>query len=336
MKKSQKLLSGVVITSMLSASAFGIFTGNLQIPSTLSYNLQAEAADLEAAENHAYYNSFTGTVTHISPVLDTNGNPIDGRQKILAENKDGMLANFYVNEDTYWFHAQTVEVGDIVTGFYEADKPMIMIYPPQYETKILAVNVKDQQLKADIFDENLLSADKELKLNISNETQILDQAGKDYKGKIASNKLLVVYNITTMSLPAQTAPEKIIVLNDTSKETETNISLMDIVVNNKVITAPAAFTTKDNTVMVPIRAISEALGYKVFWNNASKTVTLNNSISLTVGKDYYTFAKMAPFTLGTAPVSIKGKVYVPLKFYQELVRVNTAAVEDGQIIIYNK
>ncbi len=138
------------------------------------------------------------------------------------------------------------------------------------------------------------------------------------------------------SLPAQTTPEKIIVLDALTDNIENNVSLMDIVVNNQVIKAPAAFKNNDKTVMVPIRAISEALGYKVTWDKSSKTVRLNNSVSLTVGKDYYTLGKMAPISLKAVPVSYKGKIYVPLKFFKEVIGATTADIEGGQIIIFNK
>lgn len=335
MKKSQKILSGVIITSMLSASAFGILALDLKGPQNLFQTVQAEAAESNTEQNRAFYNSFTGTVTMINPVYDINGNTIAGKKLVLVENKDGLQVNFSVNEDTYWFNADDVKIGDSLTGFYEADKPVIMIYPPQYQANVLAVNLKDQELKADIFDKNLLSADKQLKLNISKDTKIIDKSGNAYTGKITSEKLLVVYRFTTKSLPPQTSPEKIVVL-DPTKSNITNVSSMDIVVNNEVISSPAAFSNKDKTVMVPIRAISEALGYKVTWDKSNKSVRLNNSISLSVGKDYYVLGKMAPITLGSAPISLKGKVYVPLSFFKEVVGVTTADSINGQIVIYNK
>ncbi len=335
MKKSQKILSGVILTSMLSASAFGILAMDLKVPQNILHTIQAEAAESDTEQSRPFYNSFTGKVTMINPVYDSKGNPVSGKKFVLVENEEGLLVNFTTNEDTYWLQGEHVNVGDSVTGFYEADKPVIMIYPPQYEANVLAVHVNEQELKADIFDKNLLSADKQLKLNISKDTKIVDKSGKTYVGKITSEKLLVVYKYTTKSLPPQTTPEKIVVLDPTNSNT-TAVSSMDIVVNNEVISAPAAFITKDKTVMVPVRGISEALGYKVTWDKSHKSVRLNNSISLTVGKDNYTLGKMAPITLGLAPISLKGSVYVPLSFFKEVVGAATADIQNGQIIIYHK
>jgi len=300
MKKSQKILSGVILTSMLSASAFGILAMDLKVPQNILHTIQAEAAESDTEQSRPFYNSFTGKVTMINPVYDSKGNPVSGKKFVLVENEEGLLVNFTTNEDTYWLQGEHVNVGDSVTGFYEADKPVI-----------------------------------KLKLNISKDTKIVDKSGKTYVGKITSEKLLVVYKYTTKSLPPQTTPEKIVVLDPTNSNT-TAVSSMDIVVNNEVISAPAAFITKDKTVMVPVRGISEALGYKVTWDKSHKSVRLNNSISLTVGKDNYTLGKMAPITLGLAPISLKGSVYVPLSFFKEVVGAATADIQNGQIIIYHK
>jgi hypothetical protein len=61
--------------------------------------------------------------------------------------------------------------------------------------------------------------------------------------------------------------------------------------------------------MAPIRAVSEALGYVVSWDDANKTALLSNSagtISLPVGVEL-------PFELGKADL-VNGRVYVPLRY----------------------
>jgi hypothetical protein len=61
--------------------------------------------------------------------------------------------------------------------------------------------------------------------------------------------------------------------------------------------------------MAPIRAVSEALGYVVSWNDETKTAILENSagtISLPVGVEL-------PSELGKADI-VNGRVYVPLRY----------------------
>jgi hypothetical protein len=103
----------------------------------------------------------------------------------------------------------------------------------------------------------------------------------------------------------------------------------------KQLEAPAAFLDNAGNVMVPLRTIAEALDFIVHWDSATQTVMLNNIISLTLGKDYYTYARMAPIELGSAPVLVDGRTYVPLRFFTDVARIDNAHVFEGQIVFYN-
>lgn len=333
MRRSKQVICKMIIASMISVSAFGVAAMSMKSGDIFN-PIKVEAANSEEENTQPFYQSFTGTVKEIKPVTDTNGNSIPNKYSYLTENEDGIEVNFIVTDNTYFFNATSVKVGDIVTGFYESNKSVIMIYPTPYEANILAVNVKDKQLKADVFDSTLLSGDKTLKINVTNDIKVYNQSGTLYKGSIASKKLLVVYSSSTRSIPAQTTPEQIIVLED-KKENQSKVSKMEIVVNNMVLKGSSAYETSNNTVMVPIRSISEALGYKVKWYKSTKTVTLNNKVSLVVGKDSYTLSKSI-FSLDIAPQMIHKKVYVPLNFFKEVLGIDTAKIIDGQIVIYNK
>jgi len=87
--------------------------------------------------------------------------------------------------------------------------------------------------------------------------------------------------------------------------------------------------------MVPLRAVAEALDYEVRWEDATRSIYLNNVISLSIGNDYYTYARMAPIELGVAPVIVDGLTYVPLSFFREVVRMNNAIFFEGRIEIDN-
>ena len=99
------------------------------------------------------------------------------------------------------------------------------------------------------------------------------------------------------------------------------------------ITLPADPIMVNGKVYVPIRAIAEALGFTVHWDEAARMVVLNNFITFEPGKDYYTYARMAPIELGTAPVLTNGSTYVPLSFFTEVARVNNAYVFEGQVVV---
>ena len=64
----------------------------------------------------------------------------------------------------------------------------------------------------DYFDENLTSADQSLKLNIGPMTDVVTLNGQQYTCSPENTELLVYYTNTTFSIPAQTTPQKIVVL----------------------------------------------------------------------------------------------------------------------------
>ena len=101
---------------------------------------------------------------------------------------------------------------DMVTGFYDANAPTPMIYPPQLRAIVMAMDTQYRNVKVDYFDSNLISSDNYLKLNISPYTRMLLVNGQLFTGNPANRDLVVVYGPTTRSIPAQTNPYKIIVL----------------------------------------------------------------------------------------------------------------------------
>lgn len=106
-----------------------------------------------------------------------------------------------------------------MTGFYDADAPVPLIYPPQYRAIVMAkahtdrfVSVRDRFVSVSFFNSQLLSSDGNLKLNLSRQTEIVLENGQDFNGNPANRDLIVIYGATTRSIPAQTTPYKVIVL----------------------------------------------------------------------------------------------------------------------------
>lgn len=301
------------------------------------------------AVQQSQFNFFTGKVKEINEV---HGN--DDVLMVSVENGDNQLANIVISNDTYVLGDNEPEVGSVITGFYDIDAPMIMIYPPQYSADVVVVEGSEEtveNIKVDFFDENLVSQDQSLKLNPSEETEVILKNGETFTGDLKNKNLAVIYDVSTRSIPAITNPTKIIVLAEAEahqkqgekKEekqgeieilpTNSDISKMEIVVENQKIEAPAAYLNDEGTVMVPIRAIAEALGFEVTWVGATRSVTVGKGISLTIGEDNYKYMRTAPIELGTAPTLSAGVTHVPLNFFTEVVRINNAYVFEGQIVI---
>ena len=107
------------------------------------------------------------------------------------------------------------------------------------------------------------------------------------------------------------------------------------VVNGKAMQLDS-YMTENGTLMVPVRALAEALGFKVTWNNGE--VNINDGemqCDLRIGEENYlvytaikdVIGMSAPFTLGSAPVLKNDKTYVPVKLFVPLFGNNDAAVQ---------
>ena len=129
-----------------------------------------------------------------------------------VENGLGAIVNFVVSPTTYFVDHVMVTVGDRVTGYYDGDAPTLLIYPPQYQALVMVKASPDQNVKVDYFNSQLVSSDGQLRLNISPFTKIVLTNGQLFSRNPANRDLIVIYGPTTKSIPAQTTPNRIIVL----------------------------------------------------------------------------------------------------------------------------
>jgi hypothetical protein len=169
--------------------------------------------DQNGGEKMKKYGSFSGTVTMIQDYLVGSDEELKGCFKLMSLiGEDGSIVNFVISPTTYFLDRVMVSVGDRVTGFYDVNVPVILIYPPQYQALIIVKDNSYQNVKVDYFNSQLVSSDGQLQLNISSYTPILLQNDQPFTLNPANRNLLVVYGPATFSIPAQTTPYKIIVL----------------------------------------------------------------------------------------------------------------------------
>ena len=158
------------------------------------------------------FQAFNGVVTMIDDFSIGQNNEVGCYKLISVENGNGTSVNFVVAPTTYFVDHVMVAVGDRVTGFYDANAPVPLIYPPQFRAIVMAKDTPYQNVKVAYFNSQLESSDGTLRLNISPHTQILLENGQAFTGNIANRNLIVAYGATTRSIPAQTTPYKIIVM----------------------------------------------------------------------------------------------------------------------------
>ena len=160
----------------------------------------------------ATFGSFFGIVTKISDFF-TGSEAQSGCYKLMTvQNSDGNTVNFVITPTTYFVDHVIISVGNPVIGFYDLNAPVPLIYPPQYQAVVMARLTQNQNIKVDFFNNQLISSDGTLKLIISPFTQIIQENGQVFTANPTNKNLIVVFGASTMSIPAQTVPYKIIVM----------------------------------------------------------------------------------------------------------------------------
>lgn len=107
------------------------------------------------------------------------------------------------------------------------------------------------------------------------------------------------------------------------------IGSADFVINNQVITMEdaAPYVAKDRT-FVPFRALGEALGAEVEWDNDARTVTYTlgkTEIVMTIDSTTYTVNGVEQ-TMDVAPEITNDRTYVPVRFVGEALGFKVTAL----------
>lgn len=320
-----KLNKGEILMKMKKAIPFAmtaLLIGSVAVtPTALANGGQANMTNgAQASETQVppTFIKITGTIEHVE-VRDN---------ATYYTTKEGENTNvFVVNKDTLVFDNTGKEVklqkGDKVTAYNYADKPMLMIYPPQYNPEVIIVETEEMSSVAvGFFDKDLLNVENLLKLNVGKETVVSSSSGKEVTvADLPEQHLLVFYTITTMSIPAQTPPSKVVVLDNIAQEpTEERPSEVDPAeaAVQKIIASD--FHEVEGTKMVPLRLIAEELGYKVQSTGKGAIVSKGAlSFTITRGEKMYGYNK-ALRQFDVAPALLEpSKTYVPVTFVEELL-----------------
>lgn len=306
------------MTALLVGSAMGV-------PTASASEVEAVVNISETNEQQAQpvFIKVTGKVEHVDVRENaTYYTVVEGEQKnIVVVDKDSLVFDNMGKE-------VKLQKGDKVSAYSYAKKPMLAIYPPQYNPEVIIVE-KDNMgsVEVDYFDKNLIDTDNYLKLNVGEDTIIESVSGKELKASdLEEQHLVVFYTIATMSIPAQTPPSKVIVLDNIEKEEPVEVDPVptpeptpengDI---EKIIQKD--FYEVEGTKMVPLRLIVEKLGFEVEVTPKGAIISKGAvSYTITRGQKEYGYNK-AIRQFDVAPAILEnGKTYVPVEFVEELMK----------------
>lgn len=151
------------------------------------------------------YEQVTGVITAIS-----TGDSCCS-QMVSVRNDEG-ITNFIISMDTKIVDNVRLRRGMRIAAFYDMTLPTPRIYPPQYQAELVTVLRSGQSVMLNYFDDDLVSSDNALRLNIGPMTNIVTANGQRFTCSPQNMELLVYYTTTTLSIPAMTTPQKIIVM----------------------------------------------------------------------------------------------------------------------------
>lgn len=199
----------------------------------------------------------------------------NGKTKIRISDGD-MGIIFWIADPIFVIHEkdqsygtlENLEKGMEISAIMKESSPMTMSIPPQ-TNGVIGIVVEDDEIYQStigIFDEFLTDAEAMLRLNIGEDTKIVDQKGSKrmYVAEdIKNTECLVIYGATTRSIPAQTTPKLVMILGEKEQKEITQ---------------------------VPLREKAETLGFSIVWQGVKEPVILqkqNEKIEIFMDKDIF-------------------------------------------------
>ncbi len=242
----------------------------------------------------------------------------------IVVNVEGNEQTIYHITDSVILDAKTqsavnptaIAKGQKVLIAHKLNVPATLSIPPQISAEaIVIMNDETMSVKVDVFDNELLSSDGGLVLNISDQTNIVDKAGNKVSADGVKNETLVVfYKMTTRSIPPQTSPVKVVVISEkqpTAPEQTDNMA--GIMENVEVL-------DKNGVKYVALAALAKQLGFEVSWDDSTKTVTLAKgpvTYTISIGSKQYGYNKaIEMFT--NEPFINNGRTFVEIDFLSKI------------------
>jgi len=163
-----------------------------------------------------HYLAMTGNVVSVEKVDDTI--------RVEIEDEHGNPAFLILDGNTVFPFGDELNEGDLVTGWYVTNSPMIMIWPAEYNIAVLVadapegVNIKVDRFYAwaDREDGFMLSQDELFAFSMDENTEVILANGDDFSdGDLEGRRIVVIYGISTRSIPEMATADKLIVLYET-------------------------------------------------------------------------------------------------------------------------
>ena len=107
----------------------------------------------------------------------------------------------------------------------------------------------------------------------------------------------------------------------------------EIVVNGRTIEAPRP-SVSNGVIMLPLRAIAEALELAIVWDSTEQRVNIGENYVIWLDRPVFSSnGGQSLQDFGPAPILIDGNTFVPLPFFNFGISGTNAEIVDGIVVI---
>ena len=340
MNKKLKV-SVLCLTVFLLLSSFA-YAGDISVSDTELTTPLDSFIDIKESEYVVYSGEIKEIINRKDgiSILVKSGSEYDNYDRMIFNIHDDII--LLSNKSKDFVDKVSLEEGMSVSVFYRKDTPMTKSLPPMLNP--LAIVIEDANeheytaVRISRFNEHLISSDNYVKLHLTEKTVITNKEGEAISiEEVYGKETIAFYGpIMTLSIPGQTSVHKMIVIED-EIATEGN----QILATDKIVIKDIEYVLKnqmyvsEDIQMIPLREITEILGYEVNWNQKDFIAELsrdNQWITVKPNEDNYSFARMF-IMLGKSSELIDGVTYVPLDFVERVLQLNLNVLDDGTLSI---
>ncbi|WP_317854571.1 stalk domain-containing protein [Chakrabartyella piscis] len=280
MKNTKKIFAlGMAMTLVGGTVAYAEY-------STMPIDTETTAVEdiVDAVEAASKYTTQTGTITSIE------ANEAGG-MNIMMDNETGGL-HFLLSPETVVVDratgalilAEDLEADMEVSVIYDKNSPMGMSMPAYLgQVTALITNASEGNFAVGYFDADLVNMDEMLALNIDETAVIQSIQGTRMiltAEDVQEKEALVFFDTTTRSIPAQTTPSFILLLDKETSGEEDNY--LDGPMADLARTDVEAIENEVVAELVPLRETATDLGFTVVWQGKDMPILMEN--------DEYTFS----------------------------------------------
>ena len=160
----------------------------------------------------AFY-AVEGTIVEMVPDGWRDGQFEPCQLLVTVEDESGNIVNFVVSSTTYVADYITLEEGRKAIFYYRTNAPAPLIFPPRYTAAVVVPEqIRGQMVNVGYYNDALINEEMTLQLKLDGSVKLRTANNQKYMGSPTGKELVVFYERSTRSIPAQTTPVKVVVL----------------------------------------------------------------------------------------------------------------------------